>query len=145
MLMSDHNPISSILKNLESNGTKFEYVLDKIIKGGVKIMNYTEELREELIGYDGIYQTYVVDAGFNYWLEVSDGRLRYEKGVNPQALFTIIFTKDLIIKILREEISGTDAFMKGKIKVEGSLSQGFRYIKLFRIFEKYLRKRNGSK
>ena len=143
--MSDRNPITAILENLEKNGAKFEYVLDKIIKGVVKIMNDTEELKEELMGYDDIYQTYVIDADFNYWLEVSEGRLRYEKGVNSQALFTIIFTKDLIIKILREEISGTNAFMKGKIKVEGSLSQGLRYIKLFRIFEKYLRKKNGSK
>ncbi len=143
--MSNHNPIISILENLESNGVKFEYALDKIIKGVVKIMNNTEELKEELMGYDDIYQTYVVDADFNYWLEVSDGRLYYEKGVNPQALFKINLTKDLIIKIFREDVSGTDAFMKGKIKVEGSLSQGLRYIKLFRIFEKYLRKINGSK
>ncbi|MBY9016625.1 MAG: SCP2 sterol-binding domain-containing protein [Candidatus Lokiarchaeota archaeon] len=143
--MSGHNPFISILENLDANGVKFEHVLDKIIKGVVKIMNSTEELKEELIGYDGIYQTYVIDVDFNYWLEVSDGRLLYEKGVNPQALFTITFTKDLIIKILREEISGTDAFMKGKINVEGSLSQGLRYIKLFRLFEKYLRKKNGFK
>ena len=143
--MSDYNPIISILENLESNGVKFEYALDKIITGVVKIMNSTEELKEELMGYDDIYQTYVNDADFNYWLEVSNGRLSYKKGVNPQALFTINLTKDLIIKILRERISGTEAFMKGKIKVEGSLSQGLRYIKLFRIFEKYLRKRNGSK
>ncbi len=143
--MSNHNPFISILENLDSNGVKFEYMLDKIIKGVVRIMNKTEELKEELMGYDDIYQTYVIDANFNYWLEVSDGKVRYEKGVNPQALFKINFTKDLIIKIFREEISGTDAFMKGKIKVEGSLSQGLRYIKLFRILEKYLRKRNGSK
>ena len=143
--MSGHNPIISILENLESSGVKFEIALDKIIKGVVKIMNNTEELKEELMGYDGIYQAYIIDVDFNYWLEVSDGRLRYEKGVNPQALFTITFTKELITKILGEEISGTDAFMKGKIKVEGSLSHGLRYIKLFRIFEKYLRKRNGSK
>ncbi len=145
MLMSDHNPIISILENLESNGAKFNYILDKIIKGVVKIMNDTEELKEELMGYDDIYQTYIIDADFNYWLEVSDGTLRYEKGVNPQALFRITITKDLIIKILREEISGFDAFMKGKINIEGSLSQGLRFIKLFRILQKYLRKRNGSK
>jgi len=143
--MSDHNPFISILENLEQNDAKFEKILDKIIKGVVRIMNGTEELKEELVGYDDIYQTYIVDADFNYWLEVSEGKLRYEKGVNSQALFAINLTKDLIIKILKEEISGTEAFMKGKIKVEGSLTQGLRYIKLFRIFQKYLRKRNGSK
>ena len=106
-------------------------------------MNDTEELNEELLGFDDIYQTNVVDANFDYWLEVSEGKLTYEKGINPKALFKIAINKDIIIQILKNEVSGTDAFMKGKIKVEGSLSQGLRYIKLFRIFVKYLRKKNG--
>ncbi|MBY8986845.1 MAG: SCP2 sterol-binding domain-containing protein, partial [Candidatus Lokiarchaeota archaeon] len=75
----------------------------------------------------------------------SDGKLQYEKGVNPKALFTINYNKDIIIQILKNEVSGTDAFMKGKINIEGSLSQGLRYIKLFRIFVKYLRRKNGIK
>ncbi len=141
--MNPRIPIKSILDNLDLDSPKFGYILDKIIKKVVKIMNDAEELNEELIGFDDIYQTYVTDANFNYWLEVSDGKLLYEKGVNPKALFTINFNKDIIIQILKNEISGTDAFMKGKIRVEGSLSQGLRYIKLFRVFVKYLRKKNG--
>ena len=140
--MAAQNPISSILRNLDKDSPKFEYVLDKIIKVVVKIMNNTEELKEELVGFDDIYQTSVVDANFDYWLEVSDGKLSYGKGINPKALFKIKFNKDIIIQILKNKISGTDAFMKGKINVEGSLSQGLRYIKLFRIFVKYLRKKN---
>ncbi|MBY8989004.1 MAG: SCP2 sterol-binding domain-containing protein, partial [Candidatus Lokiarchaeota archaeon] len=110
--MVGQNPISSILKSLDKNSPKFEYVLDKIIKAVVKIMNNAEELKEELIGFDDIYQTYVTDANYNYWLEVSDGKLQYEKGVNPKALFTINYNKDIIIQILKNEVSGTDAFMK---------------------------------
>jgi len=143
--MVAQNPISSILKSLEKDSPKFEYVLDKIIKAVVKIMNSTEELKEELIGFDDIYQAYVTDADFNYWLEVSDGKVSYKKGVNPKALFTINLNKEIIIQILKNEVSGTDAFMKGKIKVGGSLSQGLRYIKLFRIFVSYLMKKNGIK
>ena len=141
--MAGQNPINSILRNLDKDSPKFEYVLDKIIKAVVKIMNNTEELKEELLGFDDIYQTNVVDANFNYWLEVSDGKLTYEKGLNPKALFKINIDKDIIIQILRNKVSGTDAFMKGKINIEGSLSQGLRYIKLFRIFVKYLKKKNG--
>ncbi len=141
--MAGQNPINSILRNLDKDSPKFNYVLDKIIKAVVKIMNNTEELKEELLGFDDIYQTNVVDANFNYWLEVSDGKLTYEKGVNPKALFKINIDKDIIIQILRNKVSGTDAFMKGKINIEGSLSQGLRYIKLFRIFVKYLKKKNG--
>ena len=143
--MNAQNPISSILEHLNIESPKFANVLDKIIKAVVKIMNNTEELKEELTGFDDIYQTYVLDAEFNYWLEVSDGKLQYEKGVNPKALFAITFNKEILIQILKNKTSGTDAFMKGKINVEGSLSQGLRYIKLFRIFVKYLRKKNGIK
>lgn len=140
-LMAGQNPLNLILEELSKNGKKFEYILDKIIKAGVAIMNNTEELKEELIGFDDIYQTYIFDLNLSYWLEVSHGKLHYEKGVNPQALFKMIFSKDLFIKILKDEIGGADAFMKGKIKVEGSLSQGLRYIKLFRTFFKYLSKK----
>ena len=143
--MNAQNPISSILANLDGDSPKFASILDKIIKAVVKIMNNTEELKEELIGFDDIYQAYVLDTDFNYWLEVSDGVLHYEKGINPNAKFSINFNRDIILKILKAEMSGTDAFMKGKINVEGSLSQGLRYIKLFRIFVKYLQKKNGIK
>ena len=143
--MAGQNPINLILEDLSKNGKKFEYILDKILKAGVSIMNTTEELKEELIGFDDIYQTCIFDANLSYWLEVSHGKLHYEKGVNPQALFKMVFSKDLFIKILKDEIGGADAFMKGKIKVEGSLSQGLRYIKLFRTFFKYLTKKNGFK
>ncbi len=141
--MVGQNLINSILRNLDEESTKFEYVLDKIIKALVNIMNNTEELKEELIGFDGIYQTYVTDANFNYWLEVSDGKLTYGNDINPKALFKININKGIIIQILKNEVSGADAFMKGKINVEGSLSQGIRYIKLFRIFVRYLKKKNG--
>ncbi len=143
--MNAQNPISSILEHLDVESPKFANILEKIIKAVVKIMNNTEELKEELIGFDDIYQTYVLDTDFNYWLEVSDGSLHYEKGVNQKALFSISFNKDILIQILKNKVSGTDAFMKGKINVEGSLSQGLRYIKLFRIFVKYLLKKNGFK
>ena len=107
---------------------------------GVKVFNSTEELQEELVGFDDIYQTYITDIDFNYWLKVANGKIEYEKGVNPDAPFKMNYTKDMIIKILKREISGTDAFMRGEINVEGSLTQGLRYIKLFRTFFKYLQK-----
>ena len=40
-------------------------------------------------------------------------------------------------------MSGTDAYMKGKIKVDGNLTQGLRFIKLFRLLLKFIN--NGVK
>jgi len=142
--MINREAISNLFKNLEGDNKNFIKGLEMIIKAGVKIVNSTDELQEELIGFDDIYQTSVFDLGFNYWLQVSNGKLSYQKGINPEASFKMNYTKELIIKILKGEISGTDAFMKGKIKVEGEISQGLRYVKLFRIFTKYLEKKNGN-
>ena len=54
--MNPRIPIKSILENLDQDSPKFGNVLDKIIKTVVKIMNDAEELNEELIGFDDIYQ-----------------------------------------------------------------------------------------
>lgn len=142
--MVNHDPINSILDNLEKDDEKFIIYMDKLIKEGVKIFNATEELQEELMGYDDIYQTYISDVDFNYWFKITKGKIEYQKGINPDALFKVNYTKDLIIKILKGDIGGTDAFMKGKIMIEGNLSQGLRYVKLYRIFFKYLKRKNGN-
>lgn len=143
--MLDNDAINSLLNGLEGTNKEFIKILERIIKIGVNVINNTEELKEELLGLDDIYQTCIKDVNFKYWLEVSNGRLDYSEGINPKAKFKMIFTKSLIIKILKGEESGVDEFMKGKINVEGDLSQGLRYIKLFRLFFKYLSKANYKK
>ncbi|NHJ23406.1 MAG: hypothetical protein EAX89_02450 [Candidatus Lokiarchaeota archaeon] len=143
--MLDNDAINSLLNGLEGTNKEFIKILERIIKIGVNVINNTEELKEELLGLDDIYQTCIKDVNFKYWLEVSNGRLDYSEGINPKAKFKMIFTKSLIIKILKGEESGVDEFMKGKINVEGDLSQGVRYIKLFRLFFKYLSKANYKK
>jgi len=140
--MFNQESIKKLLKVLENDDEKFIDILDKIIMGFVKLANSLDDLREELIGLDDIYQTFIEDANFSYWLEVSEGKLYYEKGVNSRADFKMTFSKELIIKILKGEISGTEEFMKGKINVDGDLSQGLHYIKLFRIIFKFLKARS---
>lgn len=140
--MAIKNPINSLLEVLEKDKKQFAKVLDKIIRVGVKIFNSTEELQEELVGFDDIYQTYVKDVDFSYWLKVANGKMEYQKGYNPNALFIMNYTSEMVIKILKGEISGTDAFMRGKLNVEGDITQGLRYVKLFRMFFKYIQKKN---
>lgn len=142
--MFSRNSIIIIFDELGKDDKRFLGAIDKIVNAGTHIINSTEELREELIGYDDIYQTHIIDLNFDYWFQVTNGTVIYKKGINPDASFKMNFTKDLIIKILKNEISGTDAFMKGKIRVEGDISQGLRYVKLFRLFTKYLEKKNGK-
>ena len=136
--MLDSKHFNSVLNNLETYDEEFVEVLDKIIKLGVSVARNTEELREEIIDYDAVYQIYITDLNFNFWLKINKGSIIYKKGINRSASFRVRYTKGLIIKILKREMSGTDAFMRGLIKVDGDLAEGIRFTKLFRLFFKYL-------
>jgi len=141
--MLNSKSYSSVIHYLENHDEEFIATLDKIIKFAVNKFKITEELREEIIEYDDIYQIIITDIDFNFWLNISNGSIIYKKGINRSASFRIRYTKDILVKILKREMYGTDAYMKGIIKVDGDLSQGLRFIKLFRLFIKYLN--NGFK
>ena len=142
--MVSKNELSSIFKSVLEDNEKFISITDRIINAGVQLINKTDELKEELIGFDGIYQTYIYDADFNYWFEVIGGKLLYKKGVHPNAPFSCFFSKELFLKILMREVSGADEFLKGRLRVDGNLSQGLKYVKFARTFFKYLQLKNGN-
>ena len=142
--MLNRNAINSIFEGLSEDNEKFSIVIDRIIKAGVKIINSTEELKDELIGFEGIYQTYIEDANFNYWFKVSENQLEFKKGVHPDAPFSCYFTKELFIKILLRELSGAEEFLKGRLRVDGDLSQGLKYVKFHRLFFKYIQLKNNN-
>jgi len=47
----------------------------------------------------------------------------------------------LIIDILKGNVMGTEAYMKGVIEAHGSLTQGLRYIKLYRLLFCYFKEK----
>jgi hypothetical protein len=142
--MLNKSAIDSIFNGVLDDNEKFIAVIDRIINAGVKIINKTEELKEELVGFNGIYQTYIEDADFNYWFKVFEHKLEYKRGEHPDAPFSCYFTKELFIKILKRELSGTEEFLKGRLRVDGDLSQGLKYVKFHRMFFKYLQVKNGN-
>jgi len=138
--MLDSKSFNSVIHELENNDEEFISVLDRVISFAVNIVRDTEELRKEIIDYDDIYQILLTDINFNFWFKVSNGSIVYKKGINRSATFKVRYTKDIFIKILKRDIEGTDAFMKGKIRIDGNLSEGLRFIKIFRLFIKYVEK-----
>jgi hypothetical protein len=136
--MLDSKNFNTVIHYLENHDEEFIVVLDKIVGFIINKFKSIEDLRDEILEYNDTYQIIVSDINFSFWLKISNGSTIYKKGINRKASFRIIFTKDILVKILKREIYGTDAFMKGIIKVDGDLSQGLRFIKLFRLFLKYL-------
>ena len=136
--MLNSKSFTSVIHDLENHDGEFIVVLDRIIKFIVNKFKNIEELREEILEYDDTYQIIITDMNFNFWLKLSKGSIIYKRGINRSASFRVIYPKEILVKILKREMYGTDAFMKGIIKVDGDLSQGLRFIKLFRLFIKYL-------
>ncbi len=140
MMLDYSKHIISVLNNIETYDEEFVEVLDRLIKLGVSVARTTEELFHEIMeyDYDDVYQIYITDLNFNFWLKITKNSIIYKKGINRKANYRIRYTKDLVVKILKREMSGTDAFMKGLIKIDGDLADGIRFTKLFRLFFKYV-------
>ncbi len=140
MMLDYSKHIISVLNNIETYDEEFVEVLDRLIKLGVSVARTTEELLHEIMeyDYDDVYQIYITDLNFNFWLKITKNSIIYKKGINRKANYRIRYTKDLVVKILKREMSGTDAFMKGLIKIDGDLADGIRFTKLFRLFFKYV-------
>jgi len=139
--MLDSKSLNSVISDLEDKNQEFVSSLDKIINLGINIVMNTEELLEEISDYDYIYQIFITDINFNFWIKVSKGTIIYKEGVNRNASFRVTFTKSIIIKVLKREMHGTEAYMKGIIKVDGDLTQGLRFIKLLRLILKFIKNR----
>ncbi|MFX0036704.1 MAG: SCP2 sterol-binding domain-containing protein [Candidatus Hermodarchaeota archaeon] len=136
--MLNSKSFNTVINQLEHQDEEFITLLDKIINFVVFKFKTTEELREEIADYDDIYQIIIKGVNFNFWLKLSNGSIVYKEGINRSASFRVTYPKEILIKILKREMYGTDAYMKGIIKVDGDLSQGLRFMKLFRMFLRYL-------
>lgn len=130
--------IDTIIDKLGDSDQDVVRILDNFINFGIKLIQTTDELLEEIIDFDAIYQFYITDLRFNFWIGVSKGKITYKKGLNNDRSIQIYFTRDLIIKIFRGEISGTEAYMKGLMKVKGNLSHAFKVKNFLRLLVDYM-------
>ena len=141
--MLDSKGFRSVIHDLEHNNEEFIAALNRFIMIAVNLIKDFGELREEIVDYDDIYQILITDINFNFWIKISNGTIIYKKGINREASFRVKYEKDIFIKILKREMEGSDAYMKGLIKVDGDLTQGLRFTKLFRLLLKFIN--NGVK
>jgi putative sterol carrier protein len=141
--MLDLKGFRSVIHDLERNNEEFITALNRFIMIAVNLIKEIEELKEEIVDFDEVYQILITDINFNFWIKISNGTIIYKKGINREASFRVKYKKDIFIKILKREMAGSDAYMKGLIKVDGDLTQGLRFIKLFRLLLKFIN--NGIK
>ena len=137
-MLTTHS-IDLIVDKLSNSNQEVIDILDRFIRIGISLIHATEELREEILDFDELYQFHFSDINFNFWIKISQGKVTYKKGYNENNSLSIYFTRDLIVKIFKEEIGGTEAYMKGLLKVQGNLSHAFKIKKFLRLLIEYLK------
>ena len=85
--MAKQEPINSVLKVYSSEDENFVKTIDKIFKERIKFINSSEENKEELIGFEGVYQSSVTDVKFDFWVSVINNEIQYGSGINNEAKF----------------------------------------------------------
>ncbi|MFX1337405.1 MAG: SCP2 sterol-binding domain-containing protein [Promethearchaeota archaeon] len=130
--------IDTIINKLNESDQDVVGILDKFIHFGIELIQTTDELLEEIIDIDAIYQFHITDLRFNFWIGVSKGKITYKKGFKNDTSIRIFFTRDLILKIFKGDISGTEAYMKGWMKVNGNLSHAFKVKNFLRLLIDYM-------
>lgn len=133
------NSIDLIISKLTDNDQEVVEILDKFINFGIRLIQDTGELQEEIHEFEELFQFHITDLNFIFWINVSKGKITYEKGFNANASIRISVTKDLLLKIFKGEISITEAYMKGLMNVHGSLSQAFKVKNFLRLLMDYLK------
>ncbi|MHA1490302.1 MAG: SCP2 sterol-binding domain-containing protein [Promethearchaeota archaeon] len=131
----------SIISELEEDDEKFITIFKKLIKFGISIIENNEELQEEIMDYDEVVQNFLIDIDFNFWFKISKGKIEHFFGINKDASIRITLTRAIMIKIIKGETLGSDAYMRGLIKADGDLSIGLRYIKILRSFFNFMEKK----
>lgn len=81
-------------------------------------------------GMDEIFQFELDDAD-NYYLSVCNSNFKLASGDHPDPSVTFKTSQAILKQLFKSEISGSQAFMSGSIKIEGSLMLATKLKSLF--------------
>ncbi len=107
----------------------FDY-LDIVVKFG----NENEEIMEECEDMGDKSFLFKVDGmDEDFWLNIDGGKLGTGKGAIENPTLIYMLPVDVCIGILSGSEDATSAYMQGKLKVEGSLSDATSFVSLLEL------------
>jgi len=136
--MTETKSIIKVLTGVKTSDEDFVALLDKILKICVIMSKKIDEIREELGELEGIIQIIIEGLDYKFWFKKNNHVIRHEQGINEHANLKIWISKNLLIKLLKQEITTSDAYMKGIITLKGSLTLAMHFNKYLLAFAKYL-------
>ncbi len=138
--MLDSNNYSPKLSKKEQDKEKFEAYFKKVFKLTKRYVFSSEEFQEDIKDYNEIYETFLRDIDFTFRLEVFDGTVIYKEGASKKSTLRIELTTDLLKKFVKEEISASEAYMRGIVRIQGSITEAFKFNNFLILGFKYFKK-----
>ena len=110
-----------------------DYTLDEVFQKVEEVLNKNSD---PIQGIQAVYQYDISgEGGGTYQLHLSDGKAKVEKGEATDADCTLQMSIDDFRDLLLGNLSGTAAFMAGKLKVKGNLGLAMKMENLLRQFD----------
>jgi len=137
--------IITILEEVEGEEEQFIDIFDSVIKTGLLISRNNEELLEEchrlFKNHDSVFQFTATDVNLSFFLKIMNGTITYTQGIYhgqdiPKAI--IVFPKDIILQVIKQEVSVESLYNKGIIKLKGSFAYLMRLRALGKYYVKYI-------
>ena len=82
---------------------------------------------EKVGGFEGtIAFTITGDAGGDWLVTFTGGKADVRQGADPAAAFSVKMKDENFVKMMNGDLSGPNAFMTGKLKFKGAVSQAMK-------------------
>ena len=72
------------------------------------------------------------DNGGQFWVHINDGSIEIGKGVHDDPKMTLKADADDWVKVSKGELNAMQAFMSGKIKIQGDMSLAMKMQTMFK-------------
>lgn len=83
-------------------------------------------------GVNAVIQYHITgDGGGNWYVTIRDGTCQVQEGTHESPNVTLTLSDETWLGMVNKEISGTQAFMSGKLKISGDISLSIRLEKMF--------------
>ncbi len=126
-----------IKKDLIEQFKKGTFNLDRDFKDYFKLNKEYSETDPDFIDFikdiQKIFQVKINDADFNFWLNISNGKIEYDFNVHPNPDVVILMTKKVLTEIILGKIDPAISYMAGKINIIGSVSDALLLGKLLKF------------
>lgn len=91
-------------------------------------------LPEKAVGVDTIIQFKLSgEQGGEWYVVIKDQKCAVSQGVHPSPRMTLSADSSDLVKIMTGEMDGIQAFMQGKLRLQGDMGAAMKLMSVFRV------------